>query len=204
MGYVDSRQHYMFFADNYYISARYLILGKFSLIGGVIAAMAVEQYLKLKAYEFRVPEQSIMSKGHSLRALFKKVKIGMDLNTLPLKSFKYYRRLLMELEKYYRCRFYDKKGAMREICSKGCLTLGFGDDKRLEKFGEICCQLRNAVFLAEHPGLVGDLIFKKEVRREGSPQISALYKNNKQIINFEMYDLQEKHEKLVHKYRGIS
>ena len=175
------RENQLFFADNYYLSARFLILNGFSIIGGVVAAQAVERYLKLKIYELFsdniIKKEKVMN-NHKTAELFRLVKHAMDLNDLHLRSFSYYKKLLLGLDELYKFRYFDDKGLLGEmdksVNTRKRISFGVGVSKEiLNVFDEICCELRNSVFLSAKHFFQTDETEKK-----------AFYKENKWAEKF--------------------
>ncbi len=182
-----ARENYLFFADSNYLAARSLLLNNFRIPGIAIAEQAAEQYLKLKIYELfdekTIKELKIEDK-HILVEIFKIIEPTMKENNLTLKPLKHYQGLLEVLYKAYKFRYFDEKGVMGELNKGKIVTLGFTDEN-FDKFDEMCCELRNSVFVKGQGACPVNLAFKdKEFFRKSNASTAALHQKNKQYGNF--------------------
>ena len=151
---VSSRENYLFFADNNYLAARLLMLNKFYIPGISIAEQAAEQYLKLKIHELvdrKLIKKLKVETCHKTIELFKIVAPGMKINNLSLKKLSYYQSLLETLDKAYKLRYFDTKGVLGELNKGKIVSLEFFPAD-FDKFDELCCELRNAVFIKGQGG----------------------------------------------------
>jgi len=186
---VSARENYLYFADSNYLAARLLILNKFYIPGISIAEQAVEQYLKLKIYELidkgHIKELDVEN-CHNVIKLFEIVEPGMEANKLSLKKLGFYQSLLETLRGAYKLRYFDAKGVLGELNKgKGVnLTFTFED---LDKFDEICCELRNAVFIKGQGGCPVNRAYKDRVFfKRDTTKAEAMYRRNKQYNRFKV------------------
>ncbi len=189
---VSSRENYLFFADNNYLAARLLILNKFYIPGISIAEQAAEQYLKLKIHELfdrKLIKKLKVETCHKTVELFKIVAPGMKINNLSLKKLSHYQSLLKKLDKAYKLRYFDAKGVLGEL-NKGKivnLTFSFED---LDKFDELCCELRNAVFIKGQGGCPVNEAYKDRVFfKKNTIKGEIMYLKNKQYNKFKVGDV---------------
>jgi len=184
---LTSRENYLFFADNNYLAARLLILNRFYIPGISVAQQAVEQYLKLKIYE--LVDQEIIKKTdvencHSLIKLFKIIEDPMRVNDLCLKKFLYYLPLLKLLNRAYKFRYFDEKGVLGELNKRKSVGLTF-DMEDLDKFDELCCELRNTVFIKGQGACPVNKAYKNKIFfKRNTVGGEAMYLKNKQYGNF--------------------
>jgi len=145
----DSRENYLFFADNDYLGARALCLIKIYLPAGFLAQQAVEKYMKLKLIDLtniKVRKKIFSKCNHNLLCLFRPLSQGMQANNLKLSSEQFYRDLLERLTNCFKWKYFDKQGLRGALSQTGSITTGMGESL-LPKFDQLCMELRNAVFL---------------------------------------------------------
>ena len=186
---INSREHYLWFADNYYLGARNLILSGQSIAAGPIAALAVEQYLKLKAFELLKDEDNTLlptktknkfiKEIHNLEILFKAIEEPMRLNHLTIQSFEHYQPILNKLTKAWENKYFDDFGLKGEIEKNGSVQVGISVSA-LADFDELCCELRNAVYIGSYE-LIDQLLVGSS---DSQAQLWSLKENNLQYENF--------------------
>ncbi len=176
---VNLRENYLYFADNYYSSARTLIVTGGGLGAIVLAALAVEQYIKLKLYESGFTESDIEKVKHNLCDLFKMLEQPMKLNSLSLKPFDYYKDILTRLYEGFQYKYYDSKGVLKALEKHhGSVYLGLSRFD-LEILDELCFELRSALSILAS-GYIEELINQDN----NSTQSMNFRINNKQLGNF--------------------
>lgn len=181
------RENYLYFADNNYLAARMLLLNKFYIPGISIAEQSVEQYLKLHAYEL-FDEETLKSlnieNSHNVIYLFEIIESNMKINSIPLKQQSYYQDLLDLLNKAYKFRYFDKKGLLGELNKSGGVDLTFTIED-LDKFDELCCELRNGFSLGGQGACPVNQSFKDKIfHKLTTVQGEILYTKNKSYGNF--------------------
>ncbi len=184
-----ARENYLYFADSNYLAARLLILNDFYIPGISIAEQSVEQYLKLKIYElldWDLIKKLRIERDHDLASLFKKVAPIMEKNKLSLRELQYYQSIIIKLNNAYRFRYFDNKGLLGELNEGKGVDLTFTLDE-LDKFDELCCELRNSVFIKGQGACPVNVAFKSKLFfKTSSMKGEALYLKNKQYHRFKI------------------
>lgn len=186
---LTARESYLYFADSNYLAARLLVLNGFYIPGISIAEQAAEQYLKLKIYELvdeDYAKKLKIGKEHSVTNLFTTVELSTKINGFTLKEIGYYQDLLDILDKGYKFRYFDTKGVLGELNKGEEVDLTFTTEN-LDKFDELCCELRNAVLIKGQGGCPVNKAFKDRLFYKKSSMVGEiLYLKNKQYNKFKV------------------
>lgn len=176
----NKRANYLWFADHYYLATRLLVLSGHVVAAAPIAALCVEQYLKLRTFELLADQGSSFNREHNLEKLFQAIEEPMRINGLNLKPFSHYKSFLIMLSRAWKNKYHDEKGVIGELKrTNNSVGVGMGINA-LPIFDELCCELRNSLFIGNH-GLVDELV---NFENKSHHQFKAMHEQNLQFGNF--------------------
>lgn len=179
---VNAREHYLWFADNYYIAARSLVLTDQGVAAGPIAALASEQYLKLVGFELLADESKSMKGEHNVCKLFKSIEEPMRINSNQLQAYNYYEPLLETLRKAWKNKYFDDAGLMGDVHkAKGSVSVGISLSD-LKLLDQLICELRKNLGISSSSLI--DKLVSPFSRGVSNSQSLFLKKQNLQYENF--------------------